>query len=114
MTDIEQKAREVAQWFGRKYMTPKRSSTYCIEDTAKKVAAAIQSAVDEERLENRKLFSIGMSDLRRESNYDRICDKVHQIDKAIRARGQKASVKGAVRNPRRAAQARQGRKGNVK
>ena len=89
MTDIKQKAREVAEWFARKYMTPKRSPTYCIEDMAKKVAAAIQSAVDEERLENRKLFSIGMSDLRREPNYDRICDKVSQIDEAIRAKGQK-------------------------
>ena len=59
MTDIKQKAREVAEWFARKYMTPKRSPTYCIEDMAKKVAAAIQSAVAEEREENCKVVCKG-------------------------------------------------------
>lgn len=89
MTDIERKAREVAHGIVSDWL--KDDSGTEIEQRDKlvgNIAAAIQSAVDDERLENRKLFSIGMSDLRRESNYDRICDKVRQIDEAIRARAQ--------------------------
>ena len=80
MTDIKQKAREVAEWFARKYMTPKRSPTYCIEDMAKKVAAAIQSAVDEEREACTKIP-------RRISPSAGAC--INEIENAIRARSQK-------------------------
>lgn len=84
MTDIEQKARFLEMADKCFKMQLDGQITAERED----IAAAIQSAVEEERLENRKLFSIGMSALRREANYDRICDKVHQIDEAIRARAQ--------------------------
>ena len=71
MGDIEQKAREVAHGIVSDWL--KDDSGTEIERRDKLVshiAAAIQS---------------GMSALRRESNYDRICD---QIDETIRARAQ--------------------------
>ena len=48
---VQERARDVAEWFAKKYMEPRRAPTYCVEEMTETVIFAIQAAVRDRDME---------------------------------------------------------------